>query len=176
MASPIGHALVGIGLAALAVPVAGVSPTPMLWLGAVVASGLPDLDIFGTAFGLIRRQTHRGPTHSLLVLGLLALAALGLTSCLGGALWFERVLVWSVVLLSHPIVDTLATGPQAARNGFGLPLFWPLTSRRWYLRRPLVRPPSLEQYGTRAIWRLLLPEFCTLGPVCVGLILLGRAL
>ena len=82
MASPIGHALVGIGLAALAVPVAGVSPTPALWLGAVVASGLPDLDFIGTAFGLAHRRAHRGPTHSLLVLGVLVLAALVVSSSL----------------------------------------------------------------------------------------------
>ena len=176
MASPIGHAFVGIGLAALALPVAGVSPTPALWLGAVVASGLPDLDFIGTVFGLAHRRAHRGPTHSLLLLGVLVLAALVVSSSLEKTVWLERVLVWSIALLSHPIVDMLATGPNTARRGYGLPLFWPLASRRWYMRRPLLCPPSLAQYRTRAIWRLLLPELYTFGIACIGLVLLGRAL
>jgi membrane-bound metal-dependent hydrolase YbcI (DUF457 family) len=176
MASPIGHALVGIGLAALAVPVAGVSPTPALWLGALVASGLPDLDFIGTAFGLTPKQTHRGPSHSWLVLGVLVLAALGLSWRLESLVHPDQVLVWSVALLSHPLVDLLATGPRAGRKGFGLPLFWPLWPRRWYLRRPLVHPPSLEQYKTGAFWRLLLPEVLTFGPACIGFILLARAI
>jgi membrane-bound metal-dependent hydrolase YbcI (DUF457 family) len=176
MASPIGHALVGIGLAALAVPLAGVSPTPALWLGAVVASGLPDLDFVGTAFGLAPDRTHRGPSHSLLALAILALAALGLSWRFASTIPFEWVLVWSFALLAHPVVDLLATGPKDARDGFGLPLLWPIVSRRWYLSRPPVQPASLEQYGTSDIWRLLLPELFTFGSACIGLVLLGRAL
>lgn len=176
MASPIGHALVGIGLAALAVPVAGVSPTPALWLGAVVASGLPDLDFLGTVFGCAPERTHRGPSHSLLVLGILVLAALGVSWRFGNLGHPDLVLVWSVALLSHPVVDLMATGPQDSRDGFGLPLFWPLSPRRWYLRHPWIRPPSLEQYKTGAFLRLLLPELFTFGPACIGLILLGRVL
>jgi membrane-bound metal-dependent hydrolase YbcI (DUF457 family) len=176
MASPIGHALVGIGLAALAVPVAGVSPSPALWLGAVVASGLPDLDFIGTLFGLAPRRTHRGPSHSFLVLGLVALFALCLSLHLERLLPMDLVFVWSLVLFSHPVVDLMATGPQAAQNGFGLPLLWPLSTHRWYLHSPLVHPPSLEQYKSGKIWRHLLPEVFTFGPACLGFILLGQVL
>jgi membrane-bound metal-dependent hydrolase YbcI (DUF457 family) len=176
LASPIGHALVGIGLAALAVPVTGVSPSPALWMGAVVASGLPDLDLVGTLIGVSPERAHRGGTHSLLVLGVVALVALGVSWQFEDVISSSLVVVWSVVLLSHPLVDLLATGPQAAYKGFGLPLFWPLWSRRWYLRRPPVRPPSLEQYKSGTAWRLLLPELALFGPACVGMILLGGVL
>ena len=176
MASPIGHALVGIGLAALAVPVADLSPTPALWLGAVVASGLPDLDLVGTLFGLAPERTHRGPSHSFLVLGILVLIALVLSLPFESPVQLDLVLVWSIVLLSHPVIDLMATGPRASRKGLGLPLFWPVYPYRWYLRRPLLHPPSFAQYKSGAFWRLLLPEVLTFGPACLGLILLGHVL
>jgi membrane-bound metal-dependent hydrolase YbcI (DUF457 family) len=176
LASPIGHALVGIGLAALAVPATGVAPSPALWMGAVVASGLPDLDFVGTLFGVSVRRAHRGGTHSLLVLGVVALVALGVSWQFVDIIPPNLIAAWSVVLLSHPLVDLLATGPRAGRMGLGLPLFWPLCPRRWYLRRPPIRPPSLEQYRSGAAWCLLLPELALFGPACVGMVLLGGVL
>jgi membrane-bound metal-dependent hydrolase YbcI (DUF457 family) len=173
MASPIGHALVGIGLAALCVPTIGVSPSAAVWVGSVIASGLPDLDLVGTMFGISPTRAHRGATHSLLVLGMVVLVAIGLSLQFDSFVGHDLVAVWSLALLSHPIVDLLATGPQAARKRFGLPLFWPLWSRRWYLRRPPLRPPSLEQYRSGSIWRLLLPELTLFGPLCIGMVLLG---
>jgi membrane-bound metal-dependent hydrolase YbcI (DUF457 family) len=176
MASPVGHALVGIGLAAVAVPVTGVSPSSVLWVGSVIASGLPDLDYVGTILGISPQQTHRRVTHSLLVLCIVALAALGLSWRFADVRTHELVAVWSVVLLSHPLVDLLATGPRTAHKGFGLPLFWPLWPRRWYLRRPLVEPPSLREYRSGRVWRRLLRELTLFGPACVGMVLLGAAL
>jgi membrane-bound metal-dependent hydrolase YbcI (DUF457 family) len=173
MASPIGHALVGIGLAALSVPIIGVSPSAAVWVGSVIASGLPDLDFAGTLLGISSTRVHRRATHSLVVLGIVVLLATGLSSRLERFAGHDLVLVWSLALLSHPIVDLLATGPQAARKSFGLPLFWPLWSRRWHLRRPLLRPPSLEQYRSGSIWGLLLPELTLFGPLCLGMALLG---
>ena len=131
MASPIGHALVGIGLAALSVPTIGVSPSAAVWVGSVIASGLPDLDFVGTMFGISPARVHRRATHSLVVLGTIVLIAAGLSLQFKSFVVHDLVVVWSLALLSHPIVDLLATGPQAACKSFGLPLFWPLGSRRW---------------------------------------------
>jgi membrane-bound metal-dependent hydrolase YbcI (DUF457 family) len=172
MASPFGHALVGIGLAALSVPTLGVSPSAAVWIGSVIASGLPDLDYVGAMFGISPERVHRKASHSLLVLATIVLFVAGLSPRLN-LVGRDLVVVWSLALLSHPIVDLVATGPQAAYKGFGLPLFWPLWSRRWYLHRPLVRPPTLEQYRSGAIWRLLLPELTLFGPACLGMVLLG---
>jgi membrane-bound metal-dependent hydrolase YbcI (DUF457 family) len=176
MASPIGHALVGVSVAAVAMPVAGVSPSAALWIGSVIASGLPDLDLAGIAFGLSVKRAHRAGTHSLIVLGIVALLALGISWPLKEILPPNLVAVWSVVLLTHPLLDLLATGPQAAYKGMGLPLFWPLWPRRWHMQNPLLQPPSLEQYKSSAVWRRLLPELKWLGPICVVMVLLGEIL
>jgi membrane-bound metal-dependent hydrolase YbcI (DUF457 family) len=119
---------------------------------------------------------HRRASHSLVVLGLLVLVALWASYRFGGILSPGLVLAWSVALLSHPIVDVLSTGPKSARAGFSIPLFWPLTSRRWYMQCPLVQSPSLDSYTPRKIWRALLPEIWFFGPTCVTLIALGHVL
>jgi membrane-bound metal-dependent hydrolase YbcI (DUF457 family) len=183
MSSPIGHALVGIGLAAIAVPIGRVSLSPALLLGAVVASGLPDLDIIGLLLGHELERVHRRATHSLIVLILLAAAATALVSTpawaasrLAGLVPREWVLIWSVVLLSHPLVDLVTTGPPELYGGHGPCLFWPLTARRLHVRRPLVCPPSLEQYASGQAWRRLWAELCLFGPACATLLVLGRVL
>jgi membrane-bound metal-dependent hydrolase YbcI (DUF457 family) len=176
MASPIGHALVGIGLAAIAVPIGRVSLSPALVLGAVIASGLPDLDMIAVMLGSQVERVHRRATHSLIVLVPLALAATWAAFRFEGLRHPKLVLIWSVVLLSHPFIDLVTTGPPAVYGGHGVCLFWPLTARRWYVRRPLVRPPALESYTSSEVWRRLWSEICLFGPACVTLIVLGQVL
>jgi membrane-bound metal-dependent hydrolase YbcI (DUF457 family) len=176
MASPIGHALVGIGLAAIAAPLAAVSPSPALWVGAVIASGAPDLDILGCLLGLDHERVHRSATHSLIVLGLFVLAALWVSRRFAGVVNPDLILVWSVVLLSHPLVDLVTTGPPITATSYGVGLFWPVVSRRLYVRRPLVRPPSLDHYTSGHIWHRLWPEVRLFGSACVTLLVLGHVL
>jgi len=82
LASPIGHALVGTGLAVVLARATGMPDTPVLWLGAALASNLPDLDLLGVTIGFSIRHTHRKASHSLLVLGGLALVVMGIWSLL----------------------------------------------------------------------------------------------
>ena len=92
MASPVGHALVGVGLAAFSVPLLGVTPGPALWMGAIVASGVPDLDMLGILLGYELDRVHRRATHSLFVLS--ALAALVLWASFLPWVPFDTPMAW----------------------------------------------------------------------------------
>ena len=104
----------------------------------------------------------------------------------GLALWAARGLVswldtrtvwaWAIALLSHPFVDTLTTTIQPGRANVGIPLFWPFSARRYYLPRPLARPPSMASYTSATLLRDLLPELALFGTTCLSLILLGSLL
>jgi len=84
-------------------------------------------------------------------------------------------LAWSAALLSHPLLDVTTTDPGTAARGFGIPLFWPVLNRRWYVRRPIYRTVQLKAYFTASdlVWRSLLAEVSVLGPVSLILVLGG---
>jgi len=176
MASPVGHALVGVGLAAVSVPLLGVTPGPALWIGAIIASGVPDLDMIGVWLGCEPERVHRRATHSLVVLS--ALAALGLLA--SSAPWapFDTptVWAWAIALLAHPLVDTLITKNEEGGNKWGIPLFWPLWSHRFCLPRPIIPSPDIKSYASLALLRDLLPEIALFGAACLTLVLLGSVL
>lgn len=178
MASPIGHTLVGVGFASAAAYAMGVPTSPALCLGAIVASNLPDLDLFGPFFGLPIRRTHRQASHSLLVLAGLVLLAAWIWRWLPGGLQLRLCLAWSVALLSHPILDVFTTDSATAARGFGIPLFWPLVAQRWYVRRPIYRPAGLKAYVclNKGVWKGLLVEIGLLAPLSIALALLGHLL
>ena len=176
MSSPIGHALVGLGLARSVSRLSGVRETPILWAGAIAMSNLPDLDLLLMSVGVPMEKVHRKWSHSALLLGSAAL--------LGLAGW-ERLLkrkrplqttAWVAALLSHPLLDALTT-PKGST--FGIPLAWPLSDRLWSVERPIYLSPRMDVYlHLSSSWRTLLPELGVLGPVAVGLAALaelGRA-
>jgi membrane-bound metal-dependent hydrolase YbcI (DUF457 family) len=174
MASPVGHALVGMGLAAIAAHATGTSSSAGLWVGAVVASGLPDLDFAGVAFGLPPRRVHRFASHSFVVLAALIL--------IGAWAWVRLPLdlepgvglSWAVALLSHPLLDLLGTGPATAARGYGIGLFWPLSSRRWFLAAPILPSADLRECRyARDVWKAVLPEVRQIGPASILGILFG---
>ncbi|HOX08344.1 MAG TPA: metal-dependent hydrolase [Planctomycetota bacterium] len=116
MASLLGHALGGgaaMGLAARIGP-AALTAKRAIWLSAAVAV-LPDLDVpLSIVFGQSAALAHRGPSHSLLVIGLLAAAAA--VAAIWGALkpeenpawgWFRAFLVFAFVGASHLALDWL---------------------------------------------------------------------
>jgi len=176
MASPVGHALVGVGLAAISVPLLGVTPGPALWMGAVVASGVPDLDMIGVWLGYELERVHRRATHSLVILSALAALVLLVSSLPWAPFDTPTVWTWAIALLAHPLVDTLVTRNEEGRSSWGIPLFWPLCSHRFGLPRPLVPSPDVESYGSLALLRDRLPEIAFFGSTCLTLVLLGRVL
>ena len=177
MASPAGHALVGLGLAVVVAQATGTQSSPALWLGAIVASGLPDLDLIPVIFGHSSRRVHRYATHSLLTLGALIFAGALAWSLLPGDVEPGLGLAWAAALLSHPLLDLAGTGPVAAARGFGVALLWPLSSRRWFLRQPVLRTAQLTVCrSTEELCKAIGPELSSLAPVLIILVLLSALL
>ncbi len=175
MASPVGHALVGSALAAAVAQATGTPSSPALWLGAIIASGVPDLDFIGPIFGLSSRRVHRHATHSLLVLGGLILLGAWGWSRLPGDVEPGLGLAWAAALLSHPLLDLVSTGPGTAARGFGVAMLWPLNSRRWFLRQPILRTAQLAACRSgKETWKGIGLEISSLGPACLILVLLSH--
>jgi inner membrane protein len=104
--------------------------------GAIFAL-LPDVDyflVFGDRLAFLRY--HRGITHSLLALPLLALLGAGLGRAIGGPRWFRPLFLLGVtVLASHVLLD-LATS-------YGTQILNPLSTRRFSLDLVFIIDPYL---------------------------------
>jgi membrane-bound metal-dependent hydrolase YbcI (DUF457 family) len=174
MASPVGHVMVGFASAAVAARVVGEPLSPQLWFGAFVAAGLPDLDYALMAVGLRGPHIHRNASHSLLVIAVLVLAAWFALPRLPIAIPDTLLLVWTVALLSHPLVDLITCGPVAAGNGYGIALLWPLSRKRWSMERPLLETADFEACrSVRDVWVGVLPEIVRLGPASAVVLVLA---
>ena len=127
----LGH--IAVGMAASRVyrngrPTRWSTPASMtLWS---LISFLPDADVVGFSFGVEYGDPwgHRGATHSLLF----AAAAGALAGLIALALQLparRTMLVATVVLASHGLLDTLTNG------GLGSALFWPFDLTRYFAPR-----------------------------------------
>jgi membrane-bound metal-dependent hydrolase YbcI (DUF457 family) len=167
--------MVGLTAAAVVMRVTGAPATPALWIGAVAAAGLPDLDLGLRLFGLKGPRFHRNGSHSLLVIATLLAAAWISLAAFPTLLDWRIALAWSLSLVSHPLLDVVTTGPTIAARGYGIGLLWPLSTRRWFLARPildldtdLTRCPSLH-----CLWQGLRPEIYGLGTACAIAVVLS---
>ena len=116
MASPIGHAAVGVAVASVAGKITGTPSTVILWIGAVVASGIPDLDVLFPLMGFSKRF-HRSASHSLFIITVEILAGWLLARALMPGLSSGVLLAWSAALVSHPLLDVITTGPATLKDG-----------------------------------------------------------
>ncbi len=176
MASPIGHAAVGVAAAAVVARATEVPGTPALWVGAVIAAGVPDLDLGLALFGLKGPRFHRSFSHSLLLLSAVIAAMwfviAGLPSIGPGVFW-----AWAAALLSHPLLDVATTGPRVGARGYGIPLFWPLSNKRWYLQRPILETAKFEACrSVRDVWDGVRPEVVRIVPVALAVLLAALVL
>ncbi|MCZ6918805.1 MAG: metal-dependent hydrolase [Gemmatimonadetes bacterium] len=166
MASPVGHASVGLAAAAVVARMTGTPPSFSLWFGAFIASGVPDLDVFLGVFGLRGPRYHRNASHGLPALGagvvlLWLLPGLPPSNLDPGVYW-----AWIAALFSHPILDVLTTGPRAGARGYGIALAWPLSRKRWFLLKPILETADFG--ACRSVGDVLLgvlPEMTRLVPV-----------
>ena len=117
--------MVGLASAAVVARVTGAPRGPELWIGAFIASGLPDLDIVLEWVGLRGPRYHRNASHSLLVIGALSLVVWAGLNFLPVELDPRVALAWLVALISHPALDVLTTGPELGARGYGIGVLWP---------------------------------------------------
>ncbi len=177
MASPIGHTVVGVGVAGAVAGALGLHTSPVLWAGAAVASCVPDLDLIPSLWGVSFRRTHRKATHSILILS----PFIGLSWAVGHVFQFPLTLqlmaAWTGALLSHLVLDVFSTGPVLGLQGHGIPLFWPLTQRRWFVREPMFPEANLLEEITPALLvQTCVREVVHLGPAAAVLLVLGHLL
>jgi inner membrane protein len=125
---------------AAGVAIARVIPTPSrkwaVWAGVALAL-LPDIDfllVFLDRLTFI--QHHRGFTHSLMALPLLALLVAGLGRCLGGPRWFRPLFLLSLaVLASHLLLDVATS--------YGTQILSPFSRRKFTLDWLFIIDPCL---------------------------------
>ena len=150
----------------------GTPDSAALWTGAAFAGIIPDFDVVLPLLGLSERL-HRNATHSLLF----AAAVIGL------AFWAipraapeppAVVWAWTAALLSHYVLDVVTTGPTLGRMGWGVPLLWPISRRRFYVSRPLLVPDRNESQGLRDLLREAWEDAVRLVPPCALIVIVGE--
>lgn len=121
MALPIAHGLAGASVIVAFIPRVSINRDWRLLLLGAIAAICPDFDyIFYLGFGF-GEEWHRSFTHSFtfaIITGIILAA------------WTKRyrkkdVIVYSLVVLSHPLLDTLTTGDSG-----GVEMFWPFSTQR----------------------------------------------
>ncbi len=116
------HCLAGWQIGQLS-PFRGVGPRA--GLVGLVAANLPDLDVLLYAWDRdVATWQHRGLTHSIFGLPLLALSGAALSRrWLGTGRFRDHLALWSAGLLSHSLMDWPTT--------WGTQLLWPLSDQRF---------------------------------------------
>jgi membrane-bound metal-dependent hydrolase YbcI (DUF457 family) len=172
MASPLGHVAFGAATAVVVARVAGTPDSAALWVGAAAASIIPDLDVVFPLVGLSERL-HRNATHSLvfgatvIVMGLAVIRAIGPQPA-------GLVVAWVAALLSHFVLDVVTTGPTLGRLGWGIPLLWPFSARRFYANRPLFVGDRDKSHGMGDMLRELGEDALRIVPVCALVMIVGE--
>lgn len=168
MSTPVGHALIGTGVASIVAKTCGIRNTSGLLIGAAIASSLPDFDWILVLLGFPTKSVHRAATHSLLTLIVFVMFILLAVKRFSIPIDRRVIAAWAAAAISHPLLDLFTTPPYAAASGFGLPLIWPISSRRWAVRQEIFETPGLHGYRSpgrtlKAVFR----EACIFGPVAV---------
>ena len=162
----------GLGLASTVARLTGLRTSRRLVVGAIIAGNLPDFDWIPVLLGVPTRRVHRQATHALPILATLVALAAWVEWQLSPLLDPRVVAAWSVALISHPLLDLITTSSVAAQNGFGIPIFWPLSSKRWAVRQDIFQTPGLRGYRSPGrTLKAVVREVAILGTVVVLLIL-----
>ncbi len=171
MASAFGHVAVAYALGkSFNLP----CPVSRLWTLTVVCCLLPDVDVISFALGIPYGHPwgHRGMTHSIacaVLLGFVAARMAHPAISLGSQLYWITALYFSLVTMSHGVLDALTDG------GLGIAFFAPFDSTRYFFPwRPIsVSPIGIIRFFSDGGMRVLLSELVWIGiPVGLWLFLL----
>jgi membrane-bound metal-dependent hydrolase YbcI (DUF457 family) len=169
MASPIGHAAVGIAVASVVAKATGTAPSAPLWVGAFIASGIPDLDVVFSLLGF-RGRYHRNWSHSFPFIGAQIVLIFIVARQFFPGLGTGVLLAWAAALLSHPLLDVITTGPTLGKGGWGIPLWWPLSRRRFFVTWPVLGDRN-EGLSIADTIREMREEALRVVPVCAVVVL-----
>ena len=153
--------------------ITGTESAPALWIGAFIASGVADLDVFLRLVGKDGPRYHRNASHSFLALVALWIAVVGISFGLGLGLSWGLLFAWLAALLTHPMLDYLTTGTQLGKVGYGIALWWPVSRTRYFSKRVWL---ARDRGETRRSWDYVpqaLEELIRLGPLAAGAAMLA---
>jgi membrane-bound metal-dependent hydrolase YbcI (DUF457 family) len=158
MASPYGHALVGLGLLNLCYPrwIASGMKAVLLYGLVILGACSPDLDFLpGLLLGNPSRF-HHGLFHSLGMAVGLYLSAGVLAALFGKEPTFSKPtgFIFSLIF-SHLLLDFFT---EDFTPPFGFPLFWPL-SQTYYISPWSILPYVERNFSNPAIWRQTIRVF-----------------
>jgi inner membrane protein len=170
MPTVMSHAVVGLTLGTLA---SFPHRRPTFWVVSAVLPVLPDLDVFGRAFGISFYSTwgHRGVSHSFAAAAIIgAVAALLLHRRLG-ARPAPLALYFAAITASHGVLDALTNG------GPGVAFFAPFDRTRYFFSwRPIPVSPLAFSFFSEWGWRVFTAELALLWLPAGLVALLGRVL
>jgi inner membrane protein len=141
-----------------------------LFVAAIIASILPDVDAIGFRLGIAYGNAlgHRGFSHSIafaLIIGLLGML-------LASRLRSGRIAVFLVLfisIISHDVLDAMTNG------GLGTAFFSPFSNERFFLPwQPIqVAPLSIRRFLGTSGWKVLYSEFVWIWLPSLALGLIG---
>ncbi len=131
------------------------------WILAIVCSILPDVDVIGLKFGLIKYGDlfgHRGFSHSLLfafIVSLLVVLSSFRSIPRFSKQWFYMILFFFLVTASHGFLDAFTSG------GLGIAFFSPFDTTRYFFPWTPVRVSPIGIRSFFSLWGLyvLMSEF-----------------
>jgi membrane-bound metal-dependent hydrolase YbcI (DUF457 family) len=131
------------------------------------------VDVIFPLLGLPKRY-HRHATHSLLFAALVVLTGFAAVRLLRFDVAPGVATAWIAALLSHLALDVLTTGPTLGRLGWGIPLFWPFSRRRFHVQRPLLVGDRTESHDLRDTLREMREDLVRIVPPCALVVLFLR--
>ncbi len=132
---PITHGLIGAAISTLSGnPIELTNP---FFLGATIGAMAPDLDIVTHLKGRLNYLlNHRGPSHSLLALGGMAV---GISTVIYG---FFPETAWNSIFF-WTLMGTLSHGLSDLLNSYGAELFWPFSRKKITVNMAMLTEPVI---------------------------------
>jgi inner membrane protein len=119
------------------------------WVLTILCSIVPDFDVIAFRFGISYTNMlgHRGVTHSILFAIVTGVLVSLLFFARSAVAWWKLAIYFTLVTLSHPILDMLTDG------GLGVALFAPFSNERFFFPwRPIeVSPIGAGFFSGRGI-------------------------